>query len=124
MVRKWHKQTAATQQRGISIAGGAPIPKPTGKGAAPLLPDAVRAFLATLEQAQAHIAAWLPTFEDADASPAARTQASLAIMIEANSLTDDIKELAEATQADAMATGDARRATAYATIRKIVKQHV
>lgn len=100
------------------------MPKTTGKGATPLLPEAVRAFLGCLERTQAEIAAWLPTFEDANASPEARTRGSLAIMIAANSLTDDIKDLAEATQADASALGDARRAQAFANIRRVVKQHV
>lgn len=125
MANRWHKQTARLAQRGISIAGGAPMPKATGKGATPLLPDAVHTFLAALEQAHARIAAWLPTIEQGeDASPHERTQASLAIMMAANSLTDAIKELAETTAADAQALGDTRRATAFANIRKIVKQHV
>lgn len=99
--RFWRKQTANTRQGGISIARGAPLPKPSGRPVTPLLGDAARDFLAALEAAHRNVSAWLPTLDDRDASQAERTRASLAIMIEANSLTDFIRDLALATRADA-----------------------
>lgn len=122
-MKRWHKQTAK-QARSLSIARGATVPRPTGQPVVPLLPDAVRAFLTALEHAHASAATWLTALDDPQASEEARTRASLAIMIEANSLTDDIRDLAEATRADAVAVGAARRTRALTNIRRVVRQHV
>lgn len=126
-MKRWHKRPAKTAQqtqRGISIASGAQVPKASGRPVQSLLPVSARAFLAALERAHANVSAWLPTLDDGQASPADQTRASLAIMVEANSLTQEIYALAEATRADAVAVGKARTAHALANIRRVVRQHV
>ena len=127
--RPWRKQTATTQQpqqKPLSIARGAPLPQPSGRDVTPLLPDAARAFLAALERAHAHVSEWLPTIDNLSATEAERTRASLAIMIEANSLADDIRDLAVATQADTEAQpgGKVARTVAKSFARRTVRQYV
>ncbi len=108
---KWRKQTAHTAHQRMQQTQQT-------------LPEAVRFFLAALERTQAAMAAWLPPLEDAQATPAERTQASLALMVEANALAQEIAWLAVATRADGQATAQTRRATAYATIKRIVAEQV